>query len=55
MDECFDQSNKEGPLPVLFFFSLPWGLSGVCVCVCVLGTSSLTKRWKENEGRQPGE
>ena len=35
MDECFDQSNKEGPLPVLFFFAPGFESRRVCVCVCV--------------------
>lgn len=43
---------KKDPCPCFFFFAPGFE----CVCVSVfLGASTLTKHWKENEGRQPGE
>ena len=49
MDECFDQSNKEGPLPVLFFFAP--GFESRRVCVCISGrfysNKALEREWRE--------
>lgn len=54
MDECFDQSNKERP-PLSAPFLCPRLSIYVCACAPYPGTSAVTMRWDENEGRQPGE